>query len=79
MTNVASSFYHLLHIEQLRALQLIAPKPEFESAIERFQRYRASRLLRMRAFADKALFRVVVPRNRLLARRTPFRRPRTPR
>jgi heparosan-N-sulfate-glucuronate 5-epimerase len=77
--NVASSFYHLLHIEQLRALQLIAPEPELASAIDQFQRYRASRVLRMRAFAAKALFRVVVPRNRLLARRTPFRRPRTTR
>ena len=76
VTNLASSFYHLLHIDQLRAMQLIAPKPEFEAAVERFERYRASRALRTRAFAQKAFFRTLVPRNRLLGRRTPFRRPR---
>jgi hypothetical protein len=76
VTNLASSFYHHLHIDQLRAMQLIAPRPEFEAAVERFERYRVSRARRMRAFAHKAVFRTLVPRNRLLGRRTPFRRPR---
>ena len=76
VTNLASSFYHLLHIDQLRAMQLIAPRREFEAAVERFERYRVSRALRMRAFAHKAFFRILVPRNRLLGKRTPFRRPR---
>jgi hypothetical protein len=76
LTNLASSFYHHLHIDQLRAMQLIAPRPEFEAAVERFEHYRVSRARRMRAFAHKALFRTLVPRNRLLGRRTPFRRPR---
>jgi hypothetical protein len=74
--NVASSAYHVLHINQLRAMQLIAPRPELAAAAERFERYRSSRLNRMRAFTGKALFRMFVPRNRLLAHRTPFARPR---
>ena len=74
ITNLASPFYHRLHIDQLRAMQLIAPRPEFVAAVERFEHYRASRVRRMRAFAHKALFRALIPRNRLLGRRTPFNR-----
>jgi heparosan-N-sulfate-glucuronate 5-epimerase len=74
MTNVASSFYHDLHINQLRAMELIAPRPELSAAAERFERYRRSRLHRARAFARKAAFRVIVPRHPLLAHRTPFSR-----
>jgi heparosan-N-sulfate-glucuronate 5-epimerase len=74
--NVSSSAYHVLHINQLLAMQLIAPRPELAAAAERFEAYRRSRLNRMRAFGRKALFRVLVPRNRLLAHRTPFGRPR---
>jgi heparosan-N-sulfate-glucuronate 5-epimerase len=77
VVNLASSFYHLLHIDQLLAMQLIAPRPEFASAAERFERYRRSRGHRLRAFSHKALFRTLVPRNRLLAQRTPFRKPKT--
>jgi heparosan-N-sulfate-glucuronate 5-epimerase len=73
--NVASSAYHLLHINQLLAMQLIAPRPELAAAAERFEGYRRSRPNRMRAFGRKALFRLLVPRNRLLAHRTPFARP----
>jgi heparosan-N-sulfate-glucuronate 5-epimerase len=73
--NVASSAYHVLHINQLLAMQLIAPHPELAAAAERFAAYRRSRPNRMRAFARKALFRVLVPRNRLLAHRTPFAHP----
>jgi len=76
ITNLASSFYHLLHIDQLRAMQLIAPKPELVAAVERFEHYRASLVLPMRAFAHKAFFRMLIPRNRLLGRRTPFKRTR---
>lgn len=77
MTNLASSFYHLLHTDQLRAMQLIVPRPEFVAAVERFEQYRASRIRRMRAFAHKAVFRMLIPRNRLLGRRTPFKRTRS--
>jgi heparosan-N-sulfate-glucuronate 5-epimerase len=72
VVNVASSAYHLLHVNQLRAMQLVDPRPELEGAIQRFQSYMDSRLLRSEAFARKALFRLLVPRNRVLARRTPF-------
>lgn len=64
VVNVASSFYHALHIEQLRAMQLIAPTPDLEAAAKRFERYRASRAKRTAAFARKAVFRLLVPRNR---------------
>lgn len=74
--NVASSFYHQLHIDQLAAMQLIAPRQELEAARSRFVRYAEARSRRLRAFAHKVLFRVLIPRNRLLARRTPFARPR---
>jgi heparosan-N-sulfate-glucuronate 5-epimerase len=76
ITNLASSFYHLLHIDQLRAMQVIAPRPEFEDAIERWEGYRASRVRRLRAFAHKAVFRILIPRTPLLGKRTPFRKPR---
>jgi hypothetical protein len=76
ITNLASSFYHLLHIDQLRAMQLIAPRPEFAAAVERFESYRVSRTRRARAFAHKAAFRTLIPRNRVLGKRTPFRKPR---
>jgi hypothetical protein len=71
VVNVASAGYHSLHINQLRATQIVDPHPELERAIESFCRYRDSRLCRSRAFARKALFRLLVPRNRFLARRMP--------
>jgi heparosan-N-sulfate-glucuronate 5-epimerase len=74
IANVASAAYHLLHINQLRAMQRIAPRPQFPLAIERFEGYTRSRAKRAGAFARKAAFRVLVPRNRFLARRTPFAR-----
>jgi hypothetical protein len=44
------------------------------AAVERWERYRQSGALRRRALARKALFRLVVPRNRYLAHRLPFGR-----
>jgi heparosan-N-sulfate-glucuronate 5-epimerase len=76
ITNVASAFYHDLHINQLGAMQLIAPRPELAAARERFERYRSSRIRRAGAFARKAAFRVLVPRHPSLAHRSPFTRPR---
>ena len=69
----ASFFYHLLHIDQLRAMQLIAPKPEFVAAVERFKHYRASLVLPMRAFAHKVFFRMLIRRNGPRGRRAPFK------
>jgi peptidoglycan/xylan/chitin deacetylase (PgdA/CDA1 family) len=70
--NIASAAYHALHTTQLRAMQVIAPRPEFEEAAGRFQAYAESPVKRTRAFARKALFRIVVPRNQLLAHRLPW-------
>jgi hypothetical protein len=62
LANVSSAAYHRLHIDQLRALHMLAPHPEFEETAARFERYRASRRARARAFAAKAAFRLRVPR-----------------
>jgi heparosan-N-sulfate-glucuronate 5-epimerase len=61
--NVASSAYHQLHIDQLRATSLISPDPRLEATASRFERYADSRLNFARAFRRKVLFRVVVPRS----------------
>lgn len=74
MRNVASSAYHLLHIRQLEAMQLVAPRPEFERTIERFQGYMDRRLNRVGSFGRKVAFRLLVPRNRVLGRRLPWTR-----
>jgi heparosan-N-sulfate-glucuronate 5-epimerase len=68
VVNVASSSYHVLHINQLRAMQMIAPRDQLEAAAARFEGYWGSRANRARAFAQKALFRCLVPRNRVFAR-----------
>ena len=63
VVNVASSAYHQLHIDQLRATCVISPDPRLEATAARFERYAASRLNFGRAFGRKVLFRVVVPRS----------------
>jgi heparosan-N-sulfate-glucuronate 5-epimerase len=70
--NVSSSFYHALHISQLEAMNTLAPRPEFEMIGERWARYPHSAMLRRRAFAQKALFRLVIPRSSLLSRSLPW-------
>ncbi len=62
LANVSSAAYHRLHIDQLTALHMLAPHPEFAETAARFERYRASRRARARAFAAKAAFRLRVPR-----------------
>ncbi|MBV9466275.1 MAG: hypothetical protein JO206_02860 [Solirubrobacterales bacterium] len=69
---VASSFYHVLHITQLEAMHKLAPRQELESVRERWIGYLDSAPLRWRAFAAKVLFRLIVPRNRLLGERLPW-------
>jgi hypothetical protein len=51
---------------------VIAPRPEFEAAAQRFARYSERRPNSARAFARKVLFRLAVPRNDLVGR--PLRR-----
>jgi peptidoglycan/xylan/chitin deacetylase (PgdA/CDA1 family) len=70
--NVASSAYHALHITQLRAMQRIAPRRELEDTVERFEGYAQDRGNPARAFAVKAAFRLVTPRNPSLAHRLPW-------
>ena len=76
VTNIASSSYHVLHLSQLRMTIRLEARPELERAHERFAAYLASRTGRARAFALKVPFRLLVPRNRLLAHRLPWTRPR---
>lgn len=64
--NVASSFYHDLHINQLSAMQRLCPRTEFEGMCERWERYSRSSINRQRAFAAKAGFRILIPRRRRL-------------
>lgn len=63
--NVASSAYHELHIDQLAALNAIAPRPALAEAEARWRGYRESRLKGVRAFAGKVAFRLVVPREKI--------------
>jgi heparosan-N-sulfate-glucuronate 5-epimerase len=60
IVNVASSFYHRLHIDQLRAMALIHPMPELAEIRARFEAYAASPSCRSRALAQKVLFRMIV-------------------
>ena len=64
--NVASAAYHELHVDQLRAMELVAPRPEVAECLERFQAYGRSPLKRGRAFARKVAFRLRVPRSRMV-------------
>ena len=75
LPTIASSFYHVLHITQLEAMNELAPRPAFEETRRRWIRYLDSRPMRWRAFSEKVLFRIVVPRNRLLGDRLPWMRP----
>ncbi len=73
--NPASSFYHALHVSQLKAMEILAPRPAFAPTRARWERYAGSRVSSARAFAAKATFRLLVPRTRYSAGRlVPFRR-----
>jgi heparosan-N-sulfate-glucuronate 5-epimerase len=66
--NVSSGAYHALHINQLRAMNILAPRTSLASTAERFAGYAASRAHRWEAFGRKVAFRLVVPRNPVLTR-----------
>ncbi|MGB9185685.1 MAG: D-glucuronyl C5-epimerase family protein [Solirubrobacteraceae bacterium] len=72
--NRASSFYHDLQINQLTAMQILAPRAEFAAMRNRWANYSTSQYHRSKAFALKAAFRILVPRNRALARVAPWTR-----
>ncbi len=69
--NIASGAYHRLHILQLQAMQLVAPRPEIAAAAERWRAYEGSRWCSSRAVAAKVAFRLAVPRNANLSGRMP--------
>lgn len=71
LLNIASLSYHILHVNQLRALQLMAPRPEIAATAKRFAAYAANPACRARALARKVAFRLVIPRNRF-GRRLPW-------
>jgi len=73
VVNVASAAYHALHVNQLRAMQVLAPRPEIATTLGAFERYAASRAARAAAFGRKLAFRLVVPRSPRLARVWPGR------
>jgi len=68
VANVANPFYHRLHINLLRAMRVLAPRPQFDVMIERFEAYgRSSRNVR-RACAHNLLFRLLSPRRAAVRR-----------
>jgi len=72
--NLASAAYHTLHITQLTALERLAAPEQVVAIRDRFVGYERSRLGLARALGAKVAFRMVVPRNELLARRLPWSR-----
>ncbi len=60
--NVASSFYHHLHISQLKALHSIYGLTEFGDLAARFETYESRLTLRGIAFARKVSYRIAIPR-----------------
>ena len=63
--NVSSSFYHHLHINQLKALHILYGGSEFQDLAARFEAYAASPLRRTTAFVSKVAYRVAIPRHRI--------------
>jgi len=74
LVNIASPSYHGLHVQQLRALHRLAPRPQFAAMADRFEAYAARRRNRWFAFAVKGAFRLVIPRRHALANRLPWNR-----
>ena len=73
VASIASPMYHRLHINQLRAMAVISDDQRFSATADRFERYAGSRVSLARAYAHKIAFRLLVPRNRWLAHRLPWR------
>ncbi|HWF73616.1 MAG TPA: D-glucuronyl C5-epimerase family protein [Solirubrobacteraceae bacterium] len=72
LSNVANFNYHRLHIDQLRALHRMEPRPEFEAAVARFERYERRGLNRALAYLHKVAFRLIVPRSEFLTEILPW-------
>ena len=61
--NVSSSFYHHLHLSQLKALHSLYGAAEFGDLAARFEAYEARPALRGIAFARKVSYRIAIPRH----------------
>lgn len=55
---VASSFYHRLHIVQLRVMYRLTREPKFAEVADRWERYMRSRFNRTRALCYKTAFKL---------------------
>lgn len=64
MANVASPFYHRLHVEMLRALARIAPSSQLEDTADRWEQALGRPMVRAGAVARKVGFRMVRPRRK---------------
>lgn len=64
IANVASAFYHRLHVNMLRALSRLAPHEELDATADRWERALANPVVRAGAVARKVGFRMVRPRGR---------------
>jgi heparosan-N-sulfate-glucuronate 5-epimerase len=60
--NWASLAYHELHVNQLRAMHALSPRPELAATADRWEAHAGSKAGRARALAHKSAFRVLVPR-----------------
>jgi heparosan-N-sulfate-glucuronate 5-epimerase len=63
--NVSSTFYHQLHISQLKVLETLYGGSVFGNLAGRFERYQAGAILRRAAFVQKVAYRLVVPRHKI--------------
>jgi hypothetical protein len=59
LANVASPFYHALHVSLLEALAVTSGNPRFAALAERWRRYADSRPAALRATARKALYKAL--------------------
>lgn len=56
--NVASPFYHALHLVQLEVMYRLSGKQFFRDVLKRWQGYQASTYCRKRAWVEKAVFKL---------------------
>jgi hypothetical protein len=59
MRTLASSFYHRLHIAQLKVMHEITGANLFRELCERWENYRRKRIFRYRAYIHKGIFKLI--------------------
>lgn len=72
LVHVASPAYHTLHITQLSMLASQTSDSRIDPTLSRFEEYAHAPASKARAVAHKVLFRLLIPRNKFLARRLPW-------